>query len=60
MMGGLLVEHFDVSEEINTGYLEKKLEEKIKKAENDKKKVMTIVKPAVKKKVSGGLVKKGQ
>ncbi len=60
MIGGLLVEHFDVSEEINTSYLEKKIEEKIKKNENGEKKVMTIVKPAVKKKVSGGYVKKGQ
>lgn len=54
------MEHFDVSEDINTSYLEKKIEEKIKKAENGDKKVMTIVKPAVKKKVSGGYVKKGQ
>lgn len=54
------MKHFDVSGEINTSYLESKIEEKLKNAINNEKKVMTIVKPAVKKTTPGGYVKKGQ
>ncbi len=60
MTGGLFVEHFDVSENIDTSYLEKKIEDKLKKTENGEKKVMTIVKPTVKKTISGGCVKNGK